>query len=154
MRRIPLTQGKFALVDDADFDYLSQWKWYVAHGYAVRTDNRRHRQVRMHRELLQAPSGMDVDHANGDRLDNRRRNIRVCTRSQNVANTFVAKQNRSGYKGVSWKTSNQKWCAQIRVNNRVIHIGLFADIKEAARAYNKAAKASFGEFAVLNRCDG
>lgn len=153
MKKIPLTKGHFTIVDDQDFGYLNQWKWYFAHGYAVRTQNNypnKSYQVRMHRIILSTPGGMDTDHINRDRLDNRRSNLRICTRSQNIANTFVEKQNTTGYKGVSWKTANNKWVAQIRVNNVVKHLGLFVDIKEAINTYNLAAKKYFGEFAVTN----
>jgi hypothetical protein len=152
MRKIKLTKGYEAIVDDKDYDFLNQYSWYYAHGYAVRTiySSGKPYQLRMHRLLANTPDGLDTDHINGDRLDNRRVNLRPATRSQNVANTFVQKQNKSGYKGVSWKKSNNKWCAQIRVMNKVIHIGLFADIRDAAEAYNKMAEESFGEFATLN----
>jgi hypothetical protein len=153
MKQIPLTQNKFTLVDDEDFDFLNQWKWYLAHGYAVRTQNNyggKPKQIRMHRIILGTPDGLDTDHKNRDRLDNRRENLRVCNRSQNVANTFVEKQNHTGFKGVSWKTSNKKWVAQIRVNNVVKHLGLFDDIKKAIKSYDLAAKKYFGEFAVTN----
>jgi len=153
MKKIRLSKGFETTVDDSDFEFLNRWKWYYAHGYAVRTVNLPNKtyQVRMHRVILDVPDGMDTDHINRNRLDNRRSNLRIATRSQNVANTFVEKQNRSGFKGVSWKKSNHKWCVQIRCKNRVIHIGPFVDIKEAAMAYNKMAKKSFGEFAVLNK---
>jgi hypothetical protein len=153
MKSIKLTKGYETIVDDEDFEYLSQWKWFFAHGYAVRTQNiypDKAYQVRMHRIILGTPEGMDSDHINRNRLDNRRCNLRVATRSQNVANTFVEKQNKSGFKGVSWKKSNNKWCVQIRVKNKVYHIGLFVDIKEAAKAYNEVAKREFGDFAALN----
>jgi len=153
MKKIKLTKGFEALVDDEDFEFLNRHSWYYAHGYAVRTiydNNHKSYQLRMHRLLIDTPNGFDTDHINRDRLDNRKSNLRVATRSQNVANTFVEKQNRSGYKGVSWKKSNRKWCAQIRALNKVIHIGLYVNIKDAAKAYNEEAKKHFGDFAVLN----
>jgi len=153
MKTIELTKNKFALVNDKDYEFLNQFKWYCAHGYAVRSiygaDHKPY-QLRMHRLLLDTHKGMDTDHIDRNPLNNQRVNLRICTRSQNVANTFVEKQNKSGYKGVSWKKANRKWCVQIRVNNIVIHIRLFIDIKKAATAYNKAAIKYFGKFAVLN----
>jgi len=153
MKKIKLTRGYEAIVDDSDFEDVSKYRWYYAHGYAVRTvyNNGKPYQLRMHRLLLNTPNGMDTDHVNRNRLDNRRKNLRVASRSENVANSFVTKQNKSGYKGVSWKKSNSKWCAQIRFNNKVFHIGLYSDIKKAAKAYNKVAKKFFGKFAYLNK---
>lgn len=147
-----LSKGYETIIDDDDYKYLNRFSWYYAHGYAVRTiyDSGKPYQLRMHRLIIDTPDGLDTDHINGNRLDNRKINLRTATRSQNVANTFVKKQNKSGYKGVSWKKSNKKWCAQIMYNNKVYHIGLFTDIKKAAKAYNNAAKKYFGEYAVLN----
>lgn len=153
MKKIKLTKGYETLVDDEDFDYLNQWQWYFGHGYAVRTQNNypnKPYQVRMHRVILGTPEGMDSDHINRNRLDNRRSNLRVASRSQNGANTFVEKSNKSGYKGVSWKKSNHKWCTQITFSGKTIHLGLFVNIKEAAKAYNEAARKYHGNFAVLN----
>jgi hypothetical protein len=154
MNKIQLTKGFVVLVDSKNYNWLNQWKWYYAHGYAVRNvyeKDERHYQVRMHRLIANTPDGMDTDHINGNKLDNREDNLRVCNRSQNVANSFVEKQNKSGFKGVSWKQKNKKWVVQIRSNNVVHHIGLFKDVYEAAKAYNRAAISYFGEFAKLNR---
>ena len=153
-KKIELTRGYETIVDAKDYGWLNQWSWYYAHGYAVRTvydENGKSHQLRMHRLIINTPDGMDTDHINGDKLDNRRQNLRPATRSQNVANTFVEKQNNSGYKGVSWKKSNNKWVAQIRVDNVVKHIGLFDSKEEAGRAYNKEATRYFGEYAYLNK---
>ena len=152
MKKIKLTKGYEAIVDDKDFDFLNQWKWYFAHGYAVRTQNNypnKPFQVRMHRIILGTPEGMDSDHINRDRLDNRRSNLRICNRSQNISNTFL-RSNKSGYKGVSWKKSNNKWVAQITVFGKTLHLGIYSDPKEAAKVYNQAAQKHHGEFAVLN----
>ena len=153
-KEIELTKGFKTIVNADDFEWLNQWSWYCAHGYAVRTvydENGKPHQLRMHRLIINTPDGLDTDHINGDKLDNQRHNLRPATRSQNVANTFVEKRNKSGYKGVSWKKTNKKWCAQIRVDNVVRHIGLFDKKEEAAKAYNKEAKKYFGEFAYLNK---
>src|SRR5687768_11145590 len=89
-KQISLTQGKFATVDDADFDHLNQWKWHFSHyGYARRTTSSRfgrQKFIFMHREIMQAPDGMDVDHINCNKLDNRRQNLRLCTRADNLRN--------------------------------------------------------------------
>jgi hypothetical protein len=103
----------------------------------------------MHRQIMQAPAGLDVDHINGDRLDNQRGNLRIATRQQNCWNTTKRKGNyTSPYKGVSWRRG--QWAAYITVSNRQRPLGKFADPIEAARAYDCAAREMFGEFAYLN----
>jgi hypothetical protein len=153
MKKIKLTKGYETIVDDEDYEFLNRFSWYYAHGYAVRTiyDSGKPYQLRMHRLLIEIPKGLDTDHINRNRLDNRKRNLRPATRSQNVSNNFVLKQNKSGYKGVSWKVKNNKWCVQIRVQNKVFHIGLFNDKKEAGLAYNEIARFFLGKYAYLNK---
>jgi HNH endonuclease len=153
-KEIKLTQGKVALVDDADFEWLNQWKWYV-HGfwYAARMEARKGKRmvVLMHRKITNAPFGMDVDHINGNGLDNRRENLRVCTHAENQRNTTRKRTtNKSGFKGVCWRMVSQKWSADITLNSKQIHIGLFSDIQEAVRAYDAKAIELFGEFAKTN----
>jgi hypothetical protein len=101
----------------------------------------------MHRLILNTPDDMEVDHINLNGLDNRRCNIRNCTRSQNVENTSVRRDNNSGKKGVGWKKSNQKWIARINQNGKHIHIGCYDNLDEAADAYYKKSVELFGEFA-------
>lgn len=158
-KEIQLTRGKVALVDDADYEALNQYKWCVAHGqtggfYAVRAglarDGQRKRTILMHRQIVGAAAGVDVDHANGNTLDNRRRNLREATRSQNCANRHKRPASSSKYRGVHWKKANGKWAAQIKVNGHIRHLGLFADEQEAARTYDAAARAVFGEYANPN----
>jgi UDPglucose 6-dehydrogenase len=152
-KEITLTKGYKTIVDTEDYEWLNKWSWYYAHGYAVRTiydEKGKPYQLRMHRLLINTPDGMDTDHVNRNRLDNRKSNLRPATRSQNVANQFSKKQNNSGLKGVSWKAKNKKWVAQIRVDNVVKHIGLFESKEEAGRAYNREAVRYFGKFAYLN----
>lgn len=157
MRRIKLTQGKFALVDDADFEWLNQWKWTASKDkgrwHALRfegtTGNRKH--VSMHSMLCDG--GPEVDHKNGDSLDNRRGNLRPATRSQNEANK--GKQRRKGgsssrFKGVHFDSITSKWRACIRKNYRLIRLGRFARERDAAMAYDAAARQLFGEFAKTN----
>jgi len=89
MRQIELTQGKFSIIDDEDFEYISQWKWYYLNlGYAVRKSGGRANQklVYMHRAIMCPPDELDIDHINRNRLDNRRSNLRICTRKENLAN--------------------------------------------------------------------
>lgn len=151
-REIPLTQGKFAIVDDADYEYLMQWKWCAnfQHGiwYAVRTV--RPTLIRMHRIILDAPSGIVVDHRDGNGLNNSRSNIRLCTTSQNLHNISRIKGSSSTYKGVSWCKSRQVWEAQIKCNGISKYLGRFADELEAAKAYDEAARILHGKFARLN----
>ncbi len=155
---IPLTQGKFAIVDDGDYEFLIQWKWkYSNHGYAVRNhhigmvDGKRiQKRIYMHRLIIGALSGQYTDHINGEVLDNRRCNLRICTNQQNAANSkkwSIATS--SKYKGVSWDKVNKKWTAQIGGEERK-HLGRFSSEIEAAKAYNKAALERHGEFAMLN----
>lgn len=145
MKKIPLTQGEFALVDDDMFAYLSQWKWYLSDtGYAERKPVSG--KVIMHRDIMGNPKGKQIDHINGNRLDNRRENLRVCNRSQNAMNTEKRSTNKSGYKGVSLDGKSGKWVAHIRNT----YVGGFHDIVEAARAYDAKARELFGDFAKLN----
>lgn len=155
MAIIPLSKGKHAIVDDADFEYLSQWKWMCSStGYAVRhrTINKKTITIRMHRELIDVPDGMFADHVNGNRLDNRRANLRVCTHAQNQHN-YRSTKNMWGYKGVAARIKGKSWHARIKVNGKTVHLGHFDSIIAAARAYNDAALHYFGEFACLNDLD-
>ena len=158
MKRIPLTQGKFAIVDDEDYDYLMQWKWQARKShrtyYAVRTcycfpPNKATRHtIRMHRVIMDVPQGKETDHINHDGLDNRKQNIRVCTRVENGRNQRPRKNTSSRYKGVS--VFETQWRAQIGHNGKKKHIGLYRSEVDAAKAYDKEAKRLFGEFAYVN----
>jgi len=158
MKRIQLTQGKFALVDDADFEWLNQWKWY-AHKerntfYAMRNVRvgLRWKHVYMHREILGL--GFDDkrqgDHINMDGLDNRRVNLRIATHVENGRNRGKQANNTSGYKGVRWHKHAKKWQARIEVNGKCKHLGYFIAPEDAARRYDKAARKYHGEFANVN----
>jgi hypothetical protein len=105
----------------------------------------------MHRLIMNAPIGYDVDHINHNGLDNRRCNLRVCTRTQNQANSKPRKKS-SKYKGVSWSNSENKWRAFIRINGKGKTIGRFDSELDAAEAYNNEAKKCFGEFAYVEAC--
>lgn len=149
---IPLSQGKVALIDDEDFELVSQYKWCYSIGYAITNVciNGRHTTMRMHRLITGAPKGMDVDHKNHDKLDNRKTNLRVCTRSENMQNLKFHSNVSSKYKGVCWDKRSDKWCAKIVINYHTINLGRFNSEEEAARAYNLAAAKYFGDFAYLN----
>ena len=153
-REIDLTQGKKAIVDDEDYEWLSQWKWYYAHtGYAVRNSPRvlgKHYMIFMHREIMHTPQGMDTDHIDGNGLNNLRINLRVCSHSRNLQNKGVSINNVSGFKGVSWCQANKKWRARIKASGKEKYIGYFDVAESAALAYDKAARELHGEFAKLN----
>lgn len=157
MRRIALTQGQVALVDDADYEWLSQWEWYAMKAprtfYARRNGPRNSKghqtSVLMHHEIF----GGEPDHINRNGLDNRRSNLRAADSSQQMWNSATGKPNRSGYRGVcrySGRTSHKNWRAYIRVRGRQITVGWFATPLEAARARDEAAKRHHGDFAILN----
>lgn len=160
MKKIPLTQGKFTIVDDEDFTLLSQWKWKYHRdrnngGYAVRTDyskgRRNGKTIAMHRVLFPDIPGLHVDHINRDKLDNRKENLRRCTKSDNQHNARMRKDNTSGYRGVTWCKKRKLWLAMIRANGKPTPLGGFSDKKDAAIAYNIAASKYFGGFAHLNQ---
>jgi hypothetical protein len=150
VRYIPLTRGKFAIVDAEDYEWLSRYKWYTSGGselYAKR--KMRGKTIFMHREIMQVPQGMVVDHINRNRWDNRRSNLRVCTQGQNTRNrrSFGGK---SRFKGVHWHAQTRKWVAAICLNRKKTYIGQFRDEREAALAYDRKAAELFGPFAYLN----
>ena len=160
MKRISLTQGKYALVDDEDHARLSRHKWralrtrpnvwYVA-CYIRKKDGTRTTSY-MHRVILNVPIGMQVDHVNGNRLDNRRANLRVCNNAANQQNQGLTNRNSSGYRGVSLRKDRitKPWHACIKVNKQTIYLGCYRTPKAAARAYDKAALKYHGEFARTN----
>ena len=149
---IPLTQGKVAIVDDADFEWLNQWKWNFNGRYVCRSVGLfLHRtKIRIHRQIMSAPADMQVDHINGNPLDNRRENLRICTPAQNTCNRKAVVNSKSGYKGVTKKNSSRKWIPEIRKDGKKLYLGSYDTPEEAAKAYDKAAKEIFGEFAKLN----
>ncbi len=158
-RRIPLTQGKYAIVDPQDYDRLTKYKWHVHKAphtfYAVRSLTNGKKQPRknaqMHNLIIKIPTAMFIDHINHNGLDNRRANLRPATRTQNIWHRKKFNiPSRSRYKGVDWLKSQKRWRARIRVNHKRIYLGSFADEISAAQAYDDAAKRYHGEFAVLN----
>jgi hypothetical protein len=150
--RIPLTQGKFALVDAEWYPILNQWKWHHSCGYACRKIGPKgaKQMIRMHRFIMSAPEGMHVDHINHDRLDNRSQNLRVATPSENQGNRRLNKNSTTGYKGVHFFPDRNKYVATIRHNYKTHCLGYYETPEQAARAYNAAALERFGEFAWLN----
>lgn len=159
MKEIQLTQCKVAIVDDDDYERLSQFNWHFnKHGYAMRNvcnGKGRHKMSFMHREILELSKddGKYVDHINGDKLDNRRENLRVCSNAENVHNQGIRKNNTSGLKGVVWHKVARKWFAQITINRKNKYLGLFATPDDAHEAYCAAALKYHGQFANFGeRC--
>jgi hypothetical protein len=148
--------GKFAIVDDEDFEELNKHRWSInGMGYACRGVNLGHGKVKplfMHREIAGTPKGMNTDHINGDKLNNQKSNLRICTSSQNHLNRDKQSTNTTGYKGVSIRKiyKYKRFRAHITVNYRQYDIGFYHTAIEAARAYDAKAKEHFGEFARLN----
>ena len=154
--------GKFALVDDEDFEVLNKFKWHLKPsdlsynpekiGYAKRGTRKegKYTNVIMHRVILKAEEGEICDHANGNTLDNRKENLRICTFKENSINSKKPRGNTSGFKGVSWNKPANKWIVFIAGDTKRIYLGLFSDKLEAAKVYNEAALKYHGEFARLN----
>ena len=156
-RQIEMYGGNFAIVDDEDFETLNAVRWHRSSaGYAIReiwygrTREYPKGTLSMHRVILGTKPGEFVDHINHDRLDNRRSNLRICTRQQNSRNMSRHKKNSSQYKGVSRFRDKNKWDAHIRLNDAQYHLGRFSNEADAAKAYDAAAKEHFGEYACLN----
>jgi hypothetical protein len=155
-KRIPLTRGQSTLVDAADYDRLSRWKWLlVGDGYAGRFDRttRPPRLIYLHRVVLGAQSGQHVDHINGDKLDSRRDNLRLVTHRQNTQNQRISSLNTSGYKGVCWHKGTGKWHVRITVNGQRLHLGYYDDLEKATLLYDAAARHFFGQYARPNYPD-
>lgn len=163
-RIIPLTQGQVTLVDAEDYEWLMKWSWYAAwmkctqSFYAARTTPRdpltgKQRRIFMARAIVNAPSGVLVDHRDNDTLNNRRCNLRISDRSQNGWNRRKLSAGHSRFKGVS-RNHKGIWIASIRIKGRPIHLGRFAAEVDAVAAYNAAAVKYFGEFAKPSEIPG
>jgi len=150
-KKITLTQGKFALVDDEDYEFINQFNWCFYQGRALRAEySGRHSRILMHRLINKTPDGMLTDHINMDQLDNRKENLRDATKSQNMMNRNAQSNNKSGYKGVHWNKTNKNWNAQIALNGKSKHLGVFQNKEDAALAYDHAAMIHHGKFSKLN----
>jgi hypothetical protein len=146
--------GKSVIIDDEDWPKVSSYKWYLhSAGYAVRTymKDRKNYAIYMHREIM--GSAQNIDHINGNKLDNRKDNLRICTQKENTWNNGVSTANTSGYKGVYWNKQRNKWAAKINRHGKQIHIGLFDTPEEAAKAYNAKASQTSSGFERLNVLD-
>lgn len=147
--QIPLTKGKTALVDEEDYEELSQYKWStsISHGksYAVRmVDNK---MVYMHRVIMKTPSNMLTDHIDSNGLNNQKKNLRICSNSENLKNRGANKNNKSGFKGVSFYARDNNWEARIMVDGRYLFLGRFETPEKAHTAYQTACNEYHGEFA-------
>lgn len=153
MKRIELGKGKQALVDDDDFEMLSHWSWNLSSdGYAQnsRRNPGRTSTVRMHRMVTLPDPDVDIDHINRDKLDNRKCNLRFADDTLNRANTPKRPGSSSRFKGVTFHHRCRKWQAQIQYRGINLYLGLFRSEEQAAKAYDRAARSHFGDFAYLN----
>lgn len=160
MKEIKLTQDKIAFVDDEESPRLSLFRWYANHErgrWYVRRQSRHEsgKQVgiKLHREIVNAKPGQIVDHINGNGLDNRKENLRICNDSENQRNKRIGSSNKSGYKGVCWISSRGKWKVYVQVDKKRIHLGYFENLIDAALAYNQGAMKHHGVFAKLNQIE-
>lgn len=155
-KEIPLTRGLVTIVNASDYDWLMQWKWHASSkNYVTRAEyfyinnEKKQKRIWMHRFIIDAPSEMFTDHINGNKLDNRRENLRLCTKAENSRNVESIRGN-SKYKGVCQHRRTKRWEAHIGFEYKSIYIGSYGTQEEAALAYNGAALKYFGEFARLN----
>ena len=158
MKRIPLTRSQFALVDDADFDWLMQWKWHAmwepcTQQFRVSRNQwskKKQQSIYLHRQIMGFPRDRYIDHINGNALDNRRSNLRICIAVENQRNQKRSFKNSSGFKGKGVDRHQGKWRARITVDYRDQYLGSFSSPIDAALTYDKAALEFFGQFARLN----
>jgi len=151
-KQITLSRGKFAIVDDEDYEQLSKYNWFADlrsyNCYTVRNVlyKTKRTQIYMHREIMNFPENKDVHHIDHNGLNNRKSNLQICEPDVNKQRVPLRIDNKSGYKGVCWSKSHQKW--QVAIQGKII--GRFNNKTEAAKAYDEAAERLFGKFAVLN----
>lgn len=150
-------KGQAILVDDCDYEELNRYRWYLnLSGYAQRNSNKaeygngRRKPILMHRQIMGFSVGMLIDHISGDKLDNRRSNLRLATRSQNSMNSKIYSNNKLGVKGIHFCKERNKFYACIRINNKGINLGRFNTIEEAVAARKRAEELHFGEFRYKN----
>jgi hypothetical protein len=149
-KEIQLTQGQVAIVDDEDYEYLSQYKWRAQNNgdgkyYAVREQWIGRKAILMHRDIMKCPSSKQVDHIDNNGLNNIKENLRICTSLENSRNRKVRKDSKTGIKGVKYQEG--KYRTRITVNGIVMELGVYNTVEEASRIYNNAALKYFGAFA-------
>lgn len=157
MKLIELTQGKFAVVDDEDYEYISMFKWHLSYsGYVASSvynpETKRSKHLLMHRFLTPCPKGKQVDHIDGDRLNNCRDNLRICTLAENRSNSGRYTTNTSGHRGIQWRSDKKKWRARIFHDKKEYFLGYFADKDKAVEVWRRVAKLLYGEFVNFDRC--
>jgi hypothetical protein len=165
MKKIQLTQGQVALIDDEDFERVQKYKWYALWAPSGKCfvpqrtilikprPNRKNSTIVLSRFIMNAPKGLEVDHKNHDTLDNRKSNLRICTRYENAMNKRLRSDNKLRIKGVDLQ-KNGLYRAQIQKDKRKIILGsTFKTAQEAKKAYDKSAKKLFGKFHCLNERD-
>lgn len=154
MKRVDCGRGYYALVSDEDYSLVSKYKWRTDGRYGIshKKVGDKYRTVLMHRLIANTPKGFLTDHINGNTLDNRRENLRICDRYENARNVGVPKTNKTGYKGVRYnsKCPKRPWFSIIKFRSKAIFLGNYSTKEEAAVAYNNAALTYHGEFAKLN----
>ncbi len=158
-KSIPLIHGGNTLVDEEDYEHINQWEWFQhSAGYAARNPKtseirgQKRKLVFIHRIVMNMKIGEITDHINGNTLDNRKCNLRICTASQNAQNKKPCLKFSSQYKGVSWNKKRKRWRVSIKKDGKAYELGRFKNEIDAAKAYNEAAKKLFGPFARLNIC--
>ena len=152
-----ILKGKVIHIDDEDMHILSKYNWYINSSDNIRYyvvakvyNKGKVTNIKLHRILLNPPRNLYIDHINGNGLDNRKSNLRVCTNQQNQRNARKKRTASSIYKGVSFVKARSKFRAYIVVNNKQTGLGQFSNEIDAAKAYDQKAKELFGEFAYLN----
>lgn len=153
VKKVPLSQGLFALVDDADFALVSEHSWRAVRGGRTYYARSPEMKMQMHRLLLGACDKV-VDHINGDGLDNRRENLRFCAVKENIRNQRKRIGTTSVFKGVSWKRATAKWSVCIEQNSERLWLGTFDSEIRAAKQYDRAARIFHGQFAKTNESLG
>ncbi len=157
MKKISLSQGKNAIVDDEDFDYLNQWKWYAREDYQafyasrnLRMGNGKRKTISIHNILMGKKRGKVIDHINNNGLDNRKENLRFCTNRENTWNQRKKYGQSSRFKGVSWSSLKKLWIVQITLNGKVIKLAECKNERKAGKIYDTYATKMFGKFALIN----
>ena len=151
-KRSDVKRQWLVMVDDEDYEFLQQFKWQVDRYKSVKTHaNPRLKDILIHRVIMKPEKGVEIDHIDGNRLNNQKSNLRFATSSQNKINRGPRKDNKSGFKGVSWHRQRNLWTARVMIDGKYKHLGLFKTPEEAAEAYNAEATTYYGEYAWQNK---